>query len=43
MRMEWWEIMMDAEKMVRQVGWGILRQYKVGFIQHFSFPPLSLP
>ena len=40
-RMKWWK--MDVEKMVRQVGWGILRQYKVGFSQRFSFSPLSLP
>jgi hypothetical protein len=29
------------KKVVRQVGLGILRQYKVGFSRRFSFPPPS--
>jgi hypothetical protein len=33
---ERWE--MDVEKVVRQVGLGILRQYKVGFEPFFSCP-----
>ncbi len=32
--------MMDVEKVVRQVGLGILRQYKVGF-ERFVFPPFD--
>jgi hypothetical protein len=28
---------MDVEKVVRQVGLGILRQYKVGFGERFLF------
>ena len=35
---EWWK--MDVEKVVRQVGLGILRQYKVGF-ERFVFPPFD--
>jgi hypothetical protein len=31
---------MDVEKVVRQVGLGILRQYKVGF-EPFFFPPFD--
>jgi sister chromatid cohesion protein DCC1 len=33
---------MDVEKVVRQVGLGILRQYKVSFSERFFSPPSFL-
>ena len=39
---EWWETRMDVEKVVRQVGLGILRQYnKASFGEHFFSRPHS--
>jgi hypothetical protein len=34
---------MDIEKVVRQVGLGILRQYKVGFGERFFSRPQAIP